>query len=100
MKTSKIKKRYESSCNDLVKKFCKKQSLAFDYWVSDIVGDVACCGGYYFTMKDIIIDLDFKQPAQDIINWYEQNLEYSKWGIDYISYIRGVRVSQIIKQLN
>ena len=55
MKNNQLLNNYYDSCNALLEAFCKKHY--FDYedarqsWVAGCVGEIVCCGDYYFNMK-------------------------------------------------
>ena len=89
---------YESICNEIVKKFAKKQDIDFDGWVGNDVGGIAAFGGEYFLgMKDIILDLKTKQKKGLILEWQNVIIEYAmsdppKQPINYKSYTLGLRM--------
>ena len=95
MKISELKQQYELVCNGYVKKFCEKQDMEFEGWVGDITGGVACCNDFYFKFQDIVWDINSKQPKGAIVNWYYENLEIPEKSINYYSYTKGLRVSQL-----
>lgn len=92
---TRLQNKYESVCNEYVQKFCKKQGMEFNYWVSDIVGDVLSCSDFYFNFQDIVWDVNSKQPKGSITDWYYQNLDAPEKSINYYSYTKGLRVSEI-----
>ena len=92
---SELKKQYESVCNEYVKLFCKKQRMVFEGWVGDNVGGVAYCNDFYFDLQDIVLDINSNQKYGIIIDWYYANLETPGKTINYYSYTKGLRVSEI-----
>ncbi len=92
----KLLENYENCCNLLVLEFCKKQDLKFEFWIGDIVGSIAVCNDYYFDMESILIDLKFNQPKDQIFSWYNDNMDSPLKSINYSSYIKGLRVSELI----
>lgn len=98
MKTTKLaelKKQYEFVCNEYVTIFCKKQDMSFEGWVGEIVGGTANCNEFYLNFQDIVWDINSKQPKGSILDWYNENLENSENAINYYSYTKGLRVSDV-----
>jgi hypothetical protein len=96
MKTiNELKTQYENVCNEYIKKFCKKQEMEFEGWVGDSVGGVACCNDFFFNFQDIVWDINSKQVKGTIVNWYYENLEFIEKSINYYSYTKGLRVSEL-----
>ena len=98
MKTTKLnelKKQYEFVCNEYVTKFCNKQQMDFEGWVGDTVGGIACCNDFFFNFQDIVWDVNSKQPKGAIVDWYYENLEIPEKSINYFSYTKGLRVSEL-----
>ncbi len=94
MANPKLKLRYESSCNAYIDVFCQKQEMDFNGWIGDEVGGIAECNDFYFDFHAIVKDIDTAQPKGLIIDWYYDNLEAERF-INYDSYIRGLRVSDL-----
>jgi hypothetical protein len=90
-----LKKQYESICNKYILTFCEKQDFIFEGWVADIVGGVACCNDFFFSFDDIVLDVNTEQKPGDIIDWYYGNLEIDGVHINYYSYIKGLRISDL-----
>ena len=88
-------KDYELACNALVEVFCRKQEMECDGWVNGDIGGIADFGDYCFSMHDIVLDLRTKQRDGTILEWYRDNVNFSREGINYQSYIRGLRVSML-----
>jgi hypothetical protein len=98
VKTVKIKdlrETYEKVCNDYVQIFCDKQKIDFEGWVCDNAGGTACCGDFFFYFPDIVWDVNSKQPEGTIVDWYHENMELPEKSINYYSYTKGLRVSDI-----
>jgi len=99
-----LKRKYESSCNEYVRRFCKKQVMNFEGWVGDDIGGIACCNDFFFNLNDIILDINTKQAKGSIIDWYYENLEhvhkdsFTYTAINYYSYTKGLRVFNTIKK--
>ena len=91
MNLQELKKQYEFICNECIKKFCYKQKIQFDGWIGDEVGGIACfVSQYYFSLSDIILDLNTKQQKWLILEWQDDGIEeVSK--INYKSYTMGLR---------
>ncbi len=95
IKLNKLKKQYLFVCNEYVIKFCNKQDMEFSGWVGDDVGGVALCNDFYFNFHDIVWDVNSKQPKGVIVDWYYQNLEVAEKSINYYSYTKGLRISEL-----
>lgn len=98
MKTKKIsalKNDYQLICNEYVTMFCDKQEMDFEGWVGDDVGGIACCNDFFFSFHDIVLDINSKQKKGLIIEWYYQSVENSEKTINYYSYTKGLRLSDI-----
>jgi hypothetical protein len=94
-----LQKQYEKVCNEIVKMFCKKQDVEFDFWDRQ-VGEVAnFIGEYYFTMSEIILDLESKQPVGFIFEWHRADIDFNMFRkepfhLNYASYIKGLRFNE------
>ena len=69
--------------------------MDFIGWVADIVGGIASCNDFYFNFQDIVWDINSKQPKGAIVDWYYDNLDIPKKSINYYSYTKGLRVSEL-----
>lgn len=96
--SKKLNKKYEAVCNEYVDIFCKKQGLKNEGWVDDLVGGTAICSDFYFALQDMVWDVNSGQPKGRIIDWYNDNIEDHENSINYYSYTRGLRVSDVKKQ--
>lgn len=90
----KLKRQYEDACNEYLEVFCEKQEMQNFGWVSDDVGTSAVCGDLIFSMREIKLDIDTRQQVGTIIKWYDDNMINSKY-INYYSYLKGLRVSDL-----
>ncbi len=90
-----LQEHYEKVCNDYVFLFCLKQGMVFDGWVSDLVGSIAFCDDYFFAFSDIVWDVNSSQPKGTITDWYHENMELPEKSINYFSYTKGLRISDI-----
>jgi hypothetical protein len=88
---------YNEVANELVNRFAKKQDLYFDYWVADRVGEIGCFSHtYFFTLSDIIHDLESNQPKGLILEWQDKTLENDRENrINYYAYTTGLRYSEL-----
>lgn len=82
--------RYRCACNALLRLFCEKQgfSPADTYWVADRIGEVADCAEHFFSMDDIITDLEEDAPPGKILQWYDQ-LEELEYKVNYRHWLHG-----------
>jgi hypothetical protein len=94
-----LKEKYESIIDEYVKRFEKKHGLQLESWVSDDKNGVACFGDIlYFSVNDIIYDINNKLPKGLIINWLEDGIDYyEKKGqtINIHSYAKGLRYQDL-----
>lgn len=96
MKLKKIKTLYEIACNEYIEKFVKKQGYEFDGWVAEEVGGLASfIEQYYFSLSDIIYDLETNQKKGEIMRWQEygieRNYEDKDYSVNYKTYCKGFR---------
>jgi len=95
IKLNKLKRQYEFVCNEYIDAFIKKQSMSFNGWVGDTIGCIALCNDFYFNFQDIVWDINSKQPKGLIIDWYYESLDTPEKSINYFSYTKGARVSDL-----
>ncbi len=95
MSLKKLQKDYYNICNEYIDAFIKKQSMSFNGWVGDTVGGIAYCNDFYFNFQDIVWDINSKQPKGAIVDWYYENLDIPEKSINYFSYTKGLRVSEL-----
>jgi hypothetical protein len=95
IKLNELQKQYEFVCNEYVGRFCNKQEMEFEGWVGNTIGEIAYCNDFYFSFQDIVLDMNSKQPKGAIIDWYYENLDIPEKHINYLSYIKGLRVSDL-----
>lgn len=64
-----LKSLRELLSKEYIDKFCKKQDLAFDGWVANIIGGMASFndGAYHFDFLDICFDLETRQKHNAIL---------------------------------
>lgn len=92
MNIEKLKKQYEKVCSDYIKAFSKKQDLEFQFWVADLIGEVACFGDvYFFDFTDIVYDINSEQPPEKIIDWLNDGLDNPENRVNYYSYTKGFK---------
>ena len=91
-------KRYTKACNDYLKKFCTKHGFDFDdakdSWVANLTGGIVECADFFFSLEDIILDVETNTPEDEIIKWYDFSLkEYEETGhtINYYSWLNGYK---------
>ena len=94
-------KKYHAICKEIVEKFSEKQNLDFDFWVGDDIGGVASFScSYFFSLQDMVLDLETQQIPGFIIQWQEESTDFNLMKedpifINYISYIGGMRYGKI-----
>lgn len=97
-KIKELRERYEYVCNEYVELFCQKQDMSFEHWVGNEVGGILVCSDFFFSFSDIVLDINTKQKKGEIIKWYDDNMENPKYNINYYSYTKGLRISELKKQ--
>lgn len=96
-----LNRQHEFVCNEWVQKFCNKQGIEFDGWVSDEIGGIALFNCQYsFSLSDIILDIKTKQPRGRILDWQNEGVEFNMSNKDhqhmnYKSYTMGLRYEQL-----
>ena len=98
MKTIKLKEKLDKIIDEYTDLFCKKQDVYADGWIGDLKGGINCFSDAYLSFDDIRTDIDLDVPKGMILDWYWDNLENQGNNINYQSYIRGLRVSDIINK--
>lgn len=95
MKLIELKKTYQMACNEYVQKFANKQDIQFSGWIGDI-GQVACfIDQYFFSMDDIVLDINKKLPKGLILKWQDDGIEFSELRMNYRSYSMGLRFEDL-----
>lgn len=98
---SKLWTRFENVCNAYLKVFCKKHDFDYDdakdSWVANFAGTIVNCADYYFSMEDIIVDIEMDAPEDELIKWYDYSLDRHEKGLfalNYESWLRGCPLDQ------
>lgn len=103
MKLKKLKKLHNKIAKEYIRKFSNKQGLKFDYWVGDnLVGGnfeiASFINQYFFSLSEIIYDINSKQPVGLILDWQEHSVDSQIRGaqqINYYSYSLGLRYEHL-----
>ena len=91
-----LKKKYENVCNEYISRFCRKNELTFEGWVGNEIGGVAVFGDeFFFNFHDIVWDINSKQPQHLIIDWIYESIDNYPKSINYYSYTKGLRYSDL-----
>jgi len=92
----KLQNKYESVCEKYIQVFSKKQDVEFDGWIGGQIGGIAeFIGQYFFNFQDIVWDINSKQPKGTILQWQDDCLENAPKSINYFSYTKGLRFSDL-----
>ncbi len=95
---------YRCACMDYVCAFAKKQGLEFEYFANELTCDFVAFGDYYFSLADIILDIQSDQPKGKIIDWQNDGIGYHMAGgtenINYSSYCMGLRFEDLTPEKN
>lgn len=92
---------YEVACTRYLAAFMEKYDLSCDPepWVGNEVGTIAEVGDYFFDFQDIKRCIDDDVEWQDLIEWYDYNIEVGILGLTTInlkSWLKGApRVNQM-----
>ena len=81
---------FEYAARNLIKEFCHKQDLQFEFENSDIEAGVVCLSDYFFNIEDIYFDMKHNKPQGKILQWYDYRLMHNS-NINYRSYCIGMR---------
>jgi hypothetical protein len=92
---------YEVACTRYLAAFMEKYDLSCDPepWVGNEVGTIAEVGDYFFDFQDIKRCVDEDVEWQDLIEWYDYNIEVGTLGLTTInlkSWLKGApRIDQM-----
>lgn len=91
---SEIKERLDNCIDLYTDLFCQKQEVYADGWIGEIKGGINCFSDAFLSFEDIRIDLENNAPKGEIFKWFWENVE-SNHSINYHSYLKGLRVSDL-----
>lgn len=87
-----MKDQLKKALEKYIKEFSKKHDLTFEFAVNDNLLDVISFGSvYFFSIDDIVFDIDTNQTKGLIVQWLEESLESKNQEINYRSYAKGLR---------
>ena len=78
--------------------FSKKHEVTHNGWVGGIKGGIIEISDAFFSFDDIALDLDLDAPndsESSIFYWYWDNVESEEHNINYLSYIKGLRICNL-----
>ena len=81
---------FEYAARNLIKEFCHKQDLQFEFDNYDVGGGIICLSDYIFNIEDIYYDMKHNKPKGKILQWYDYVLTHNS-NINYCSYCKGLR---------
>lgn len=81
---------FEYAARNLIKEFCRKQDLQFEFDNYDVGGGIICLSDYVFNIEDIYFDMKNDKPKGKILQWYDYVLMRES-NINYRSYCKGLR---------
>lgn len=81
---------FEYAARNLIKEFCHKQDLQFEFDNYDVGGGIICLSDYVFNIEDIYYDMKQNKPKGKILQWYDYRLMHDT-NINYRSYCMGLR---------
>ena len=88
---------FEYTTRNLIKEFCDKQDLQFEFENSDIEAGVVCLSDYFFNIEDIYYDMKHNKTKGKILQWYDYVLMHNT-KINYNSYCMGMREEYLNKK--
>jgi len=97
MKLSELKTTYELACNEYAYKFARKQDIHFDGWIGTPGQLTSFIDQYFFSMDDIIYDINHKCQKGLILKWQDEGIENSDFRMNYASYAKGLRFTDLKK---
>lgn len=92
---SEIKDRLDNCIDLYIDLFCQKQEVYADGWIGEIKGGINCFADAYLSFDDIRTDLELNAPKGMIFEWFWDNVENDSKAINYYSYVKGLRISDI-----
>lgn len=81
---------FEYAARNLIKEFCDKQELQFEFDNYDVGIGIICLSDYFFNIEDIYFDMKQNKPKGKILQWYDYVLTRES-NINYRSYCMGMR---------
>ena len=90
---------FEYAARNLIKEFCRKQDLQFEFDNYDVGIGIICLSDYFFNIEDIYYDMKHNKPKDKILQWYDYVLTHES-NINYRSYCMGMREELKTKNIN
>ncbi|GJH39858.1 hypothetical protein RCZ04_04080 [Capnocytophaga sp. HP1101] len=88
---------FEYAARNLIKEFCDKQELQFEFDNYDVGIGIICLSDYFFNIEDIYFDMKHDKSKGKILQWYDYVLTHES-NINYRSYCMGMREELITKK--
>lgn len=87
-----MRKQLDKILKQYIRCFEKKHGLTFEFAVSnDLMGTISFGCVYYFSINDIIFDIENDLPKHLIVDWLDDSLENEGNYINLKSYSKGLR---------
>ena len=90
LKEREVVELFEYATRNLIKEFCRKQDLQFEFENYDVGMGIICLSDYFFNIEDIYYDMKHNKPKGKILQWYDYVLTHNA-NINYNSYCMGFR---------
>lgn len=90
LKEQEVIELYEYAARNIIKEFCRKQDLQFEFDNYDVGMGIICLSDYFFNIEDIYFDMKHNLPKDKILQWYDYRLMHDS-NINYSSYCKGLR---------
>ena len=83
MDKGKVKKDFETACDNYLKAICEMFELFYeeDAWVAGDVGTIACVGDYFIGFDEIRYIVDNDLTLDEYLQYYDYCLEAHDYGI-------------------
>lgn len=97
--TAGLREQLDTVLKKYIKKFEKAHGVELEFTVNDDIMGVHCFGEHFFTMNDIVYDVDNKLPVGLIFEWQDAGIAACLAGsnetISLRSYAKGLRYEGI-----
>jgi hypothetical protein len=92
--SKKLRKALDAAIMGYIKAFEKAHGVEFEWATNDDLTGMLCFGDNYFSMSDIVYDVDSKLPIKLIFEWQEACIKAHFLGnetkINLQSYVKGL----------
>ena len=91
-----IRQQFDRIIGLYIAQFEEKHDCYLEYWVSDDTTGIACFGDNFFSLSDIVFDIDNNCPARAIFDWQDYQVEKHSNGtenqiVNFKNHLKGLR---------